>query len=141
MTGGSPVAVWFDALGKLNETSLGFNDVEYDHYGLGSYIVVPNLYLKSGTVVDLGTDIMDSMISSQAAGADMGIIYGTNNKMPLGVVTRLAQTSDPSDQSINYPWHDYHSSNIFTIPSTDTGPAFFFVLRLRLRLESFSEQR
>lgn len=130
MTAGLPEAIWFEALGKLNETSLGFTDVEYDCYGLGSYIAVPDLYLASGTVIDLGSDIMDSMISALAVGKDKGIIYGTNTKMPLGVVPRLAQESDPSDQSINFSWHDYHSTNIITVSSSDTGAAFFRRLAL-----------
>lgn len=130
MTDAMPVAIWFEALGKLNETSMGFADVEYEAYGLGSYIAVPDLYLASGTIVDLGTDIMNALISALAAGKDKGILYGNNTKMPLGVVPRLAQTSDPSDQSINYTWHDYHSTNIITVSSSDTGAAFFRSLAL-----------
>lgn len=46
--------------------------------------------------------------------------------MPLGIVTRLAQTSKPSD----YPktareWQNLSQSNIITIPAGTTGLAFF----------------
>lgn len=120
-----PEAVWIDAVDALNEATLGFGDVEYDCYALGAYIAIPNLYLKSDSLVDLGNEIMIGLINACGVGCDKAILYGTNTKMPLGVVTRLAQTSDPSDQSINYPWADLHSSNVFTVSSDRKGADFF----------------
>lgn len=125
MTTTVPEAIWFEATKYLNGASLGFADVEYDSYGVGCYIAIPNLYLASDSVVDLGTEIMESLIGALAVGMDKAILYGNNTKMPLGVVTRIAQTSDPSDPSINFPWVDIHSTNVITISADTTGAAFF----------------
>ena len=49
--------------------------------------------------------------------------------MPLGIVTRLAQESKPSDYPANAPaWVDLHTSNIITIPTASTGEAFWAAL-------------
>lgn len=130
MTGAVPEAVWIGACDHLNASSLGFNDVEYDVYAVGAYIKIPKIYLASDSVVDLGAEIMDGLINAIGVGADKAILYGTNVKMPLGVVTRLAQTSEPTDESISYPWEDLHSTNIITIAADKTGANFFYELAL-----------
>ena len=51
--------------------------------------------------------------------------------MPLGIVTRLAQTSAPSDYPANAPaWTDLHTTNIIKIDSTLTGAEFWSALML-----------
>ena len=61
---------------------------------------------------------------------DKAILYGRNGantqKMPLGIVTRLAQTSQPADYPATArPWVDLHTSNIKTISADVTGAALF----------------
>lgn len=121
-------AIWIDAVGTLNETSMAFGDVEYDAYAVGSYIAIPNIYLASNSLIDLGEEVMSGLINAVGVAYDKAMIYGTNVKMPLGVVTRLAQTSDPSDQSINYPFVDLHSTHIITAASNKHGADFFLEL-------------
>ena len=69
---------------------------------------------------------------SQAIGysVDKAILYGRNSastqKMPLGIVTRLAQTSEPASYPATArPWADLHTSNIISISSGVTGAALF----------------
>ena len=45
--------------------------------------------------------------------------------MPVGIFTRLAQTSDPEDARTTIPWVDLHSTNILSIASTVTGVDLF----------------
>ena len=62
---------------------------------------------------------------------DKAILYGkgAGQKMPLGIVTRLAQESKPSDYPANAPaWVDLHTSNLITIPTASTGEAFWAAL-------------
>lgn len=57
---------------------------------------------------------------------DKAILYGVGTKMPQGIVTRLAQTSAPSNYPAkSRPWADLHTSNMITIDSGKTGLDFF----------------
>ena len=58
-------------------------------------------------------------------------LYGTGNKMPLGIATRLAQTAQP----VGYPaaapaWVDLHTTNIISIAANLTGAAFWSALQI-----------
>ena len=58
------------------------------------------------------------------------MLYGKGVKMPLGVMTRLAQTAKPSDYSATArPWEDLHTSNLITI-SGKSGVDLFKALVL-----------
>ena len=64
---------------------------------------------------------------------DKAILYGKGaaSKMPLGIVTRRAQTAAPSDYPANAPaWVDLHTSNIIQIDDELTGAAFWSQLML-----------
>lgn len=109
-----PEAVWTEMCANLNELSLSFNDAEVDGYKVGGYFAVCNAILEDNDV-QLATKIINALGLSIGKALDKAIIYGTGTKMPLGVVTRLAQTSAPAD----YPatartWVDLHTSNVIT---------------------------
>ena len=63
---------------------------------------------------------------------DKSILYGKGaaSKMPLGIVTRLAQQSQPGDYPANAPaWEDLHTSNILKIGGAGvTGAEFWSAL-------------
>lgn len=112
--GSIPEAVWTEMCANLNELSLGFNDVEVDGYKIGGFFAVCNAVLEDNDV-QLANKIVDALGKAIGKGLDKAIVYGTGTKMPLGIVTRLAQTSQPS----GYPatartWVDLHTSNILT---------------------------
>lgn len=109
-----PEAVWTEVCANLNELALGFNDVELDGFEVGGYIPVCNAYLEESDF-DLAEIVLSALAKAIAKALDKAIVYGTGNKMPLGFVTRLAQTSQPA----GYPatartWVDLHTSNVLT---------------------------
>lgn len=115
-----PEAVWTEACATLNELSLGFNQVEVDGYKVGGYIAICNATLEDSDL-NLASEIMDALGQAIGYGVDKAIIYGTGKKMPMGVVTRLAQTAKPADWDTHAPdWKDLHTSNVVSI-SGKTG--------------------
>lgn len=107
-----PEAVWTEMCAVLNELDLGFNDAEVDGYKVGGFFAVCNAILEDNDV-NLATEILNALGKAIGKALDKAIIYGTGTKMPMGIVTRLAQTAKPSD----YPatareWKDLHTSNV-----------------------------
>jgi HK97 family phage major capsid protein len=137
VAGTIPEGIWTEAIGKLNELEMQFNQIEVDGYKVGGFIPVPNSTLEDSDL-NLANEIMDA--SGQAIGlaVDKAIVFGTGTKMPLGFVTRLAQTAEPSNWGTNAPaWVDLHTSNIITIdPTNMTAQDFFAALLLKLGVAS-----
>lgn len=129
--GDIPEGVWMEMKGALNELEFTINDIELDGFKVGGVICVPNYYLKDSDL-RLGEEIL--YMSAQAIGLalDKAIAYGKGGayKMPLGFVTRLAETSQPSYWGdTRAPWTDLHSTNILKLDlAAQTGTAFFATL-------------
>lgn len=119
-----PEAVWTEMCGKLNELSLGFTGVEVDGYKVGGFIPVCNADLEDSDE-NLASIIIDALGQAIGKALDKAILFGTGTKMPVGIFTRLAQTSDPQDPRTTIPWVDLHTSNIMKIAGTVTGIKFF----------------
>lgn len=112
-----PEAVWTDCCANLNELDLAFADVEVNCWKVGGYFAVCNANLEDSDI-DLAAELLTAIGQAIGLALDKAILYGTGSRMPLGVVTRLAQTSQPAD----YPataraWADLHTSNIKAINS------------------------
>ena len=115
-----PEGVWTEMCATLNELSLGFNDVEVDGYKVGGYFVICNAMLEDSDI-DLAGEIMTALAQAIGLALDKAILYGTGTKMPLGVVTRLAQTEEPATYSeTERAWADLHTSNIISISAANT---------------------
>lgn len=100
--GAVPPAVWTEMCGKINEIGLQFNMVEVDGFKVAGYIRVCNSLLED--VTDAGNialieEIVNALGESIAEAVDLAILYGTGVKMPLGIVTRLAQEAKPENYS------------------------------------------
>lgn len=120
-----PEAVWTEMCAKLNEIDFGFTQTEVDGYKVGGVIYICKATLEDSDL-DLAAEIIDALGIAIGIALDKAILYGLGTKMPLGIVTRLAQDSAPSDYPATArPWQDLHTSNIITIQSTDTGLEFF----------------
>lgn len=119
-----PEAVWTEMCSKLNELDLNFIGVEIDGYKVGGFIPVCNATLEDSDE-NLATIIIDALGQAIGLALDKAIVFGTGTKMPVGIFTRIAQTSDPSDPRTTIPWADLHTSNIVKIASTKTGVDFF----------------
>ena len=119
-----PEAVWTEAVGVLNELSLGFNQIEVDGYKVAGYFAIANSNIEDSDI-DLVKEVIDALSKSVGRAIDKSIVYGTGVKMPLGFVTRLAQTEKPSDYSKTArDWQDLHTSNVITGKGS-TGLALF----------------
>lgn len=110
--GGIPEAVWTEMCAKLNELDLGFNEVEVDGYKVGGFIPVCNAILEDSEI-DLAAEIITVLGQAIGKALDKAILYGKGVKMPLGIVTRLCQTTAPENQSPKArPWIDLSTSNV-----------------------------
>jgi len=132
IAGSIPEGVWTEAVGALNELSLSFNQIEVDGYKVGGYIAIANSILEDSDI-NLATEIMDALGQAIGFAVDKAILFGTGTKMPIGIATRLAQTSEPSNWGANAPtWTDLHSTNILKLnpASYATNELFFAALML-----------
>ena len=124
-----PEAIWTECCANLNELSLTFNDVEVDCFKVAGYFKVCNAVLEDSDI-DLASALLDALSQSIGYAVDKAILYGRNSagaqKMPLGIVSRLAQTSEPASYPATArPWVDLHTSNIISISAGLTGAALF----------------
>ncbi len=109
-----PEAVWTEACAKLNELSLGFSDAEIDGYKVAGFFAVCNAILEDNDI-NLATELIEAISKAIGKAIDKAIVYGTGVKMPMGFVTRLAQTVKPETYSATArEWKDLHESNIIT---------------------------
>lgn len=122
--GSIPEAVWTEMCANLNELDLGFNQTEVDGYKVGGFFAVCNAILEDNDV-NLASEIINALGKSIGKALDKAIIYGTGTKMPLGIVTRLAQTTQPASySSVDRPWVDLSATNLITGTGA-TGLALF----------------
>ena len=124
-----PEAIWTECCANLNELSLVFNEVETDCFKVSGYYVMCNAVLEDSDI-DLASTLLDALAQAIGIAVDKAILYGRNSastqKMPLGIVSRLAQTSEPANYPAKArPWVDLHTSNIITIAAGLTGAALF----------------
>lgn len=126
VAGAIPEAVWTEMCAKLNELAVSFTAVEVDGYKVGGFIAICNAVLEDSDI-SLAQEIITSLGASIGYALDKAILYGTGTKMPMGIVTRLAQSVQPE----TYPataraWADLHTSNIQTITAANsTGVKLF----------------
>lgn len=119
-----PEAVWTEMCGKINELSLNFNAVEVDGYKVGGFIPICNAILEDSDIA-LASEIISALGKAIGLALDKAILYGTGTKMPLGIVTRLAQASEPENYPGNArPWKNLSDTNLLTI-SGKTDAALF----------------
>lgn len=129
-----PEGIWTDCCANLNELSLGFYDLEMDCYRVGGYFAVCNANLEDSDIA-LATELLTALGQAIGLALDKAILFGRNaagaQKMPLGIATRLAQTSQPGTYPATArPWVDLHTSNIKTISNSNTGVALFQAIAL-----------
>lgn len=130
IAGTVPEAVWTEGCGNLNELTFQFNQVTLDGYKVGGFVPVCNALLEDNDV-NLASWIIEMMSESIGLAKDKAILYGKGAayKMPMGIVTRLAQESQPADYPASAPtWVDLHTSNIKSISADLTGAAFWAAL-------------
>ena len=129
IAGAIPEGVWTEMCASINELTLAFHQVEVDGYKVGGYIAICNAILEDSDY-DLAAEIVSAIGGAIAKALDKAILFGTGTKMPIGIVTRLAQTSQPASWGANAPaWTDLHTSNIKKLNiASSTGAEFFATL-------------
>ena len=129
VSGAIPEAVWTEMCANINELTLTFNQVEVDGYKVAGYVAICNAVLEDSDY-DLAVEIVNAIGGAIGKALDKAILFGTGTKMPVGIVTRLAQTSQPANWDANAPaWTDLHTSNIKTLNiGSESGVAFFATL-------------
>ena len=128
IAGTVPEAIWTEMCAAINELEFVFNQVTVDGYKVAGFVPVCNSILEDNDI-NLASWIVEMLSESIGLAEDKAILYGTGIKMPMGIVSRLAQTAKPSDYPANAPaWVDLHTTNIQKIDSTLTGAAFWAAL-------------
>lgn len=132
IAGTVPEAVWTEMCAAINELTFNFNQVTLDGYKVAGFVPVCNSLLEDNDI-NLASWIVEMLSESVGLAIDKAILYGKGaaNKMPLGIVTRLAQQSKPSDYPASAPdWTDLHTTNVLQIDSSKTGAAFWADLQI-----------
>lgn len=133
IAGTVPEAVWTEMCGAINELNFVFNQVTLDGYKVAGYVPVCNSLLEDNDI-NLASWIVEMLSESIGYAMDKAILYGKGSasRMPLGIVTRLAQENAPSDYPANAPaWVDLHETNIQQIGGNSvTGAEFWSALMM-----------
>lgn len=115
-----PEAVWTQVCGKINELALTFNTAEVGCWKVAGYFQLCHATEEDSDVA-LAGEIVAALGAAIGIASDKAILYGLGTRMPLGIFTRLAQTTEPADYSPNErPWVDLHTSNIKTISAANS---------------------
>lgn len=135
IAGTVPEAIWTEMCGAINELTFTFNQITLDGYKVAGYIPVCNSLLEDTVSdLDLASWIIEMLSESIALAEDKAILYGKGSSahMPLGIVTRLAQDSQPAGYPANAPaWVDLSDTNIIKVDGTSsTGAEFWSKLAL-----------
>lgn len=122
--GGVHEAIWTECCANLNEMSMNFNDATVDCYKVGGYYAVCTANLEDSDV-NLASEILVALARGIGYALDKAILYGkntsANSKMPLGIVSRLAQTAEPENYAATArTWEDLHDKNIVTITAANS---------------------
>ena len=115
-----PEAVWTDCCANLNELDLSFYELELGCWRVGGYYPVCNATLEDSDI-DLAAELITALGQGIGLALDKAILYGTGARMPMGVVTRIAQTSEPARYPATaYPWADLHTTNAIALGTPGT---------------------
>lgn len=128
IVGTVPEAIWTEMCAAINELTFAFNQVVVDGYKVAGFVPVCNSMLEDSDL-NLASTIVELLSESIGKAEDKAILYGKGAayKMPMGIVTRLAQTGKPSDYPANAPaWTDLHTSNILKIGGSGVTGAQFW---------------
>ena len=135
IAGTVPEAIWTEMCGAINELSFQFNQITLDGFKVAGFIPICNSLLEDTVSnLDLAGTIIEMLSEAIGYAIDKAILYGKGSasNMPLGIVTRLAQTAKPDGYPANAPeWVDLHSTNIVKINGASlTGDQFWSQLMM-----------
>lgn len=119
-----PEAVWTECCASIEELDWGFARVTLDCYKVAGYLPVCNGVLTD-SAYDLVAEIIEMLGQAIGKALDKAIINGSGSGEPLGIATRLAQSSEPADYDPKAPaWVDLSTSNMIDV-TKGSGAQFF----------------
>lgn len=127
--GKCPEGIWMEMTGALNNLEFRITDIETDGFKVGGFIPIDNHILKDSDIA-LGEEILYMLGQSIGYAVDKAIVFGLgpNSRMPVGIVTRLAQTEQPGYWGGNQgDWTDLHSTNVLKLNLASLSGVDFFV--------------
>lgn len=127
--GKCPEGIWMEMAGALNNLEFRLSEIESDGYKVGGFIPIDNYILQDSDIA-LGEEIMYMLGQSIGFALDKAIVFGLgpNSKMPVGIMTRLAQTQQPAYWGDNQgDWSDLHSTNILKLDLASKSGTDFFI--------------
>ncbi len=133
IAGAVPEAVWTEMCAKINEVDIVFNQIEVDGYKVAGFIAICNATLQDSDL-NLANEILTTLGQSMGLAVDKAILYGKGVKMPVGIVTRLAEATKPSYWGKNeIDWKDLRNTNLLVMdPTANTDVKFYKDLILKL---------
>ena len=142
IVGAIPEGIWTEMVGTLNVRDIVFNQLEVDGYKVGGYVPIPNSILEDSDINLVG-EVLDAISQGIGLALDKAILYGTGVKMPVGIVTRLAEVQQPAYWgNRERPWTDLSATNLLAIDPTAVSPADFFadlILKLGVVQANYSD--
>ena len=126
ISGIAPEGIWVEATAGFKEVNINFMETRLGNNKVTAFCSVPNSWIEDSDI-DLAAHIIDMLGKGIGKALDRAFIYGTGNNMPLGIVTRLAQTVKPDNWNARgVEWKDLHTSNILKYDlASKSGQAFF----------------
>lgn len=122
--GTAPEAVWTEMCATSNEVKLTINAVELEGYMLSAIVYVCNAMLKDSDI-GLASYVITQLIKGLAKALDKAILFGTNDHMPLGIVTRIMQTAKPEGYSTAArEWKNISETNAKSIAAAEGAKLF-----------------
>lgn len=91
-----PEAYWDEMCAGLKEMDLAFYNMEMDGFKVSGYFAVCNAIIEDSDV-SLASELINAIGKAIGKALDKSILYGTNVKMPMGIVTSLLLSTAPAD--------------------------------------------
>ncbi len=111
-----PEGVWTDVCDAINQLDLDFRAMLFEGSKLSGYFTVCNTLIEDDDRFFLEA-IISGMGIALAKALDKAILFGTGDRMPLGITARLAQTEEPDWwEPFNPSWYDLHETHIQKMP-------------------------
>ena len=127
VAGIAPEAIWTEMTDALNELDINFWQLTMDGYMVGGYMAVPNSILMDDSDLQLATTILQALAASLAKAIDKSIWFGTGEKMPVGIITRLAAQTKPAWWGAQQgEFTDLHTSHILKLDLAAKASTEFF---------------
>ena len=132
VAGTVPEAVWTEMCGAINELTFTFNQITLDGYKVAGFVPVCNSILEDSEI-DVASWVIEMLSEAIGIAVDKAILYGkgATSKMPLGIVTRLAQSSQPDGYPATAPkWENLSTTNVISIADNLKGADFWAQLTI-----------